>query len=58
MLSRDEKGNLVIKSLELDLLIGSFFEKCKTEEEVEWLRDCFTDVINNVADETIEEIEG
>lgn len=57
MLYRNETGNLIIKNVEAELLIREFFKKCDTVDEIEWLKDFFIDVIDNVTEEFIESIE-
>jgi len=57
MISRNEKGKLVIQSLDMEIFIGELFEKCQTEHEVEWVQNEITGIIDLIADERLNEIE-
>lgn len=57
MISRNEKGKLVMQSLDMEIFIGELFEKCQTEHEVEWVQKELTGTIDTIADERICEIE-
>ena len=58
MISRNEKGKLVIQSLDMEIFIGELFEKCQTEHEVEWVQNELTGMIDLMADERLNGIEG
>jgi hypothetical protein len=57
MLKRNEKGKLLLKSLDLDIFIGDLFAKCDTEKEIEWLQEQLQSCTECRAEERIEELE-
>lgn len=56
MLKRNEKDKLVLNSLKLEVFIRELFEQCKTEDEVESLKEQIQDIIEDVTDEKINDI--
>jgi hypothetical protein len=56
MLSRSEKGRLILNSLDLQIFLGDLFEKCEDEHEIRWLQDEITGVTDCIADERREEL--
>lgn len=57
MISRNEKGKLVVHSLDMEIFFGELFEKCQTAHEVEWVQNELTGIIDLVADERLDETE-
>lgn len=53
MLNRNEKNKLVLNSLEFENFIRELFDQCKTEVEVESLKEQIQDIIEDVTDERI-----
>lgn len=56
MLSRNENGKLVLKSLDLQIFLGDLFEKCENEHEIEWLQNQITECTECIAEERKEEL--
>ena len=44
-------------SLDFQIFVGDILEKCKTEEEVEFLREEMTGIVEGNCDERLEELE-
>ena len=56
MLSRNEKGNLKLKSLDLEIFFGELYEKCNSESEIDWLQEQLISMIECAAEERKEEL--
>jgi hypothetical protein len=51
-----QSGKLTVNHLDLDILVGELYSLCKTEREVEWLRDILHSTVDHLADEKTDEI--
>jgi|BioPla2DNA2_1021312.scaffolds.fasta_scaffold102973_3 hypothetical protein len=56
MLERNEKGNLSIEYVSLQIFFGDLFAFCETEKEVEWLEEQIIGIAENMAEERLEDI--
>ena len=56
MIDRTEKGNLKLKSLDLEIFFGELYEKCNKESEIDWLQEQLTSMVECAAEERKEEI--
>lgn len=50
-------GKLELKSLSLMINLGSLFEYCKTEKEIDWLLQEIIESAEVVAEEALDELE-
>lgn len=55
MLSRTEKGRLIINHLDLKIFLGDLMDMCKTKEEVDFVYNTICDCAELIAEETVEE---
>lgn len=55
MLKRNEKGKLVLNTLDLQVFLGDLFYMCKTEKEVSFLLENIIECTECIAEEVIEE---
>ena len=51
MVERNVNGKLVLKSLDLEIFLGEMFLKCNTDEEIEWLQEQISEVLDVIVDE-------
>jgi hypothetical protein len=57
MLSRDEKGKLILKQLVLTVITDDLFEECNDIREITWLTEELKDDIARAALERIEQVD-
>jgi uncharacterized protein YutD len=53
MLKRNERGKLSFNHLDMQVFFDNLYEKCETEEEVEWLEDQIQSYAERGAEEAI-----
>ena len=58
MLSRKENGKLSLSSLDLQILFGDLYEKCKTTHEVDWLSEQLVGYAESMQEERNDEIDS
>jgi hypothetical protein len=51
-----ENGKLLLSSLDFEILIGDLYEKCESEQEIEWLQDQLASIVECLAEERMDEI--
>ena len=51
MLNRNRNGTLALKHLDLEIFLGELFLKCKSEEEIDWLKEEINETVDVIADE-------
>lgn len=56
MLKRNERGKLSLNSLDLQIFFDDLFENCKTEDEVEWLTDQLSSILEITSEEVLEHL--
>lgn len=56
LISRNENGKLFVHSLDLEIFIGDLFANCKTESEIEFVKDAIIGATEIVAEDYIEEL--
>ena len=57
-IEKTENGRICLGTLSLEIFIGEIFEVCDNEEQIEFVKENLIDIIECVADERTEEIEG
>jgi hypothetical protein len=55
VLERVDK-KLIFSSLDFEILIGDLYEKCESEQEIEWLQDQLSSIVECLAEERMDEI--
>lgn len=53
MLKRLKNGKLLLAQLDLEILLGDLFLKCKNKEEIDWLYEEILSALDIVRDEAI-----
>ena len=53
MLKRLKNGKLLLAQLDLEILLGDLFLKCKNEEEIDWFYEEILSALDIVRDEAI-----
>ena len=53
MLKRLKNGKLLLAQLDLEILLGDLFLKCKNEEEIDWLYKEILSALDMIHDEAI-----
>ena len=56
MFTRNDRHKLSFNHLDMQILFDSFYEKCQTEEEVEWVKEQIEAYLETGADEAIENL--
>ena len=51
MVERNVNAKLVLKPLDLEIFLGEMFLKCNTDEEIEWLQEQISEVLDVIVDE-------
>lgn len=57
ILSRNEKGDLELNSLDLEIFLGELFMECNTQKEIDWLSEQLQDFIVCISEDREEELE-
>lgn len=57
MISRNEKGKLSAKTLDIQIFFDDLFALCKTESEVEWVQEILDSAMEVSHDDQLERIE-
>lgn len=53
MLKRLKNGKLLLAQLDLEILLGDLFLKCKNKEEIDWLYEEILSALDMIHDEAI-----
>ena len=48
---------MVINALDIQIYLGDLFDRCEDEHDVDWLAGQLIDMVDCMAEETIEEME-
>lgn len=51
MLNRNRNGTLALKHLDLEIFLGELFLKCKSEEEIDWLKEEISATVDLISHE-------
>lgn len=51
MLNRNRNGTLALKHLDLEIFLGEMFLKCKSEEEIDWLKEEISATVDLISHE-------
>lgn len=51
MLNRNRNGTLSLKHLDLEIFLGELFLKCKSEEEIDWLKEEISETVDLISHE-------
>ena len=57
ILTRTKEGKLQISCLDLEIMLGDLFASCKTEKELDFVRDNLEGATEKIYDERLDEIE-
>ena len=56
LIARNDNGKLYIDTLGLDVMFGDLFDNCKTESEIEFVKDAIIGSVENVAEDFLDEL--
>lgn len=57
IVQRDKDG-IKINTLDLEILLGNQFKECKTEKEIDFVRETISDALDLISEERTEELDN